>query len=209
MHKEIEMPERIAALPRDVKERPVPWFVAWIDGAPDFRVIGPGKIPEAVMDKRCWVCGQRLGKYLSFVIGPMCAVNRISGEPASHRDCAIYAARACPFLSTPKMHRNEKGLPGEVCPAAGIPSARNPGVTLVWITKSFKVLQVNNGVLFKLGEPVGTLWFSEGREASRQEILHSIETGLPSLAELAKQDGPAAVKELERQTREALSLVPR
>jgi hypothetical protein len=209
MSKELEMPDRIAALPRDAKERPVPWFVAWVDGVPDFRVIGPGKIAEAVMEKRCWVCGERLGKYLSFVIGPMCAVNRISSEPASHRDCAIYAAQACPFLTTPKMHRNEKGLPGEVRPAAGIPSVRNPGVTLIWITKGYKILRVDNGVLFQLGEPVGTLWFSEGREATRTEILHSIETGLPSLVELAKLDGPLAVKELERATKEALFLVPR
>ena len=215
MINELEMPERIKALPLDKKGRPVPWFVYWKDGEPDFRVVGPGKIALATIQRKCWVCGEKLGVYLAFVIGPMCAVNRVSSEPPSHRECAIFSARVCPFLTTPRMHRNEKDLPEDMTlykNTAGIASPRNPGVALVWITKSFVPFNTpppNRGVLFEVGEPLETLWFSQGREATRQEILHSIETGLPGLLELAKEDGPAAVADLERKTREALRLVPR
>lgn len=43
-----ELPRRMAELPTDHIGRPVPWFVAWIDGKPDFRVIGPGKLQSAL-----------------------------------------------------------------------------------------------------------------------------------------------------------------
>src|SRR5215471_20238556 len=100
-----QMPERVAKLPRDEKGRPVPWFVAWPDGKPDFRCVDAPKIYIAYRDQLCWICGEKLGKFLAFPIGPMCAVNHIASEPPSHKDCAIYAAMACPFLATPKMHR--------------------------------------------------------------------------------------------------------
>jgi len=207
----MEMPERIAALPRDEKGRPVPWFVHWEDGIPDFRVIEAGKIVTAVRDGRCWVCGQKLGRCLAFVIGPMCAVNRVSSEPPSHRDCAVFSAQACPFLSTPRMHRNEKDLPPENAyrKGAGIPLDRNPGVALVWMTLSFKPFKTEGGVLFDLGPPLETLWYCQGRPATRAEIMHSIETGLPALLELANVDGPEAVKDLELKTNKALELVPK
>jgi hypothetical protein len=43
-----KMPGRIALLPTDKHHRPVPWFVAFIDGVPDFRVIRPGGIQIAL-----------------------------------------------------------------------------------------------------------------------------------------------------------------
>lgn len=73
----VDMPPRIARLPVNDAGYPVPWFVAWIDGKPDFRVIGPAKLPKAVKEGRCWICGDKItGPTVAFVIGPMCAVNR-------------------------------------------------------------------------------------------------------------------------------------
>jgi len=46
-----------------------------------------------VRHKRCWLCGQPLGKFMCFVVGPMCAINKTSAEPPSHRDCALYAVQ--------------------------------------------------------------------------------------------------------------------
>src|SRR6267154_1896953 len=100
-------PKRSAELPRDERGYPVPWFVEWIDGKPDFRVMDSDKLVEAIKYKRCWVCGGPLGHYKVFTIGPMCMVNRTSAEPPSHRDCAEFSVRNCPFLTTPDMHRRE------------------------------------------------------------------------------------------------------
>ncbi|MEY9460423.1 hypothetical protein [Bradyrhizobium ottawaense] len=122
----------------------VPWFVAWIDREPDFRVIGPGKLAQAVNRKLCWVCGQPLGVYKAFPIGPMCAINRNISEPPSHWKCAEYAVQACPFLSNPRMRRNEKDLPPDHFEPAGHMIRRNPGVIGIWVTKTFSAERVGH-----------------------------------------------------------------
>src|SRR5215831_18617572 len=106
------LPRRMKALPVD-RGYPVPWFVEWIDGVPDFRIMDGRKLVRAVRERLCWVCGQPLGSFLAFTVGPMCAVNRISSEPPSHRDCAVFSAKACPFLTRPTMRRREAGRPEE------------------------------------------------------------------------------------------------
>jgi hypothetical protein len=204
---DIAIPARMARLPINERGFPVPWFVAQIDGKWDFRVIGPNKIADAYNKKLCWLCGQRLGQYLAFVIGPMCSINRVSSEPPSHRDCAEYAVKACPFLSQPNMRRNEKGMP-EGGTMAGVGIMHNPGATLIWITKSFRPFKAGDGILFEIGPPLETLWFTEGRTASRDEIDAAFEKGLPKLRHEADRDGPAGNIELEKRYKEALKLLP-
>lgn len=204
-------PRNIAALPHDKHGRPVPWFVAWIDGQPDFRVIAPGRIHEAVAGRLCWVCGKPAGSYKAFLIGPMCAVNRVTAEPPSHRDCAVYSAAHCPFLTTPNMVRREGRLPEGAEDPAGIMIRRNPGVALVWVVKGKGYRLVpdgRGGALFRLGEPVETLWYAHGREATRAEAEASIDTGMPILRTEAERDGPAAAAELDAMAAAARRFLP-
>lgn len=202
------MPDRIKALPVSPHGYPVPWFTPWRDGVPDFRAAEGKKIPVAVRENRCWICGQPLGSHKTFAIGPMCSINRISSEPPSHRDCAQFAAQACPFMVLPKAQRRDvSDLENKQTP--GIMIERNPGVTLLWTTKSHTLMRAGDGILFQLGEPTGTEWYSQGRAATQAEVKASFDTGYPILRELAEQDGPAALKELDRLTCEALLLLPR
>lgn len=209
-----DVPARIAALPVDPQRGvPVPWFVTWIDGKPEFRVADGRKFQDAVRFSLCWVCGQQRGKNVSFVIGPMCAVNRTSAEPPCHRDCAIYSATHCPFLSKPQMRRRDAGLPEGVVDAAGEPILRNPGVALVWSTRDWKPFAApradgGQGVLFTFGEPTETLWFAQGRAATREEVERSIETGLPLLRELAEAEGPKALAALDAFVARAQKYLP-
>jgi len=216
---DLTMPDRVAALPRDQRGYPVPRFVAWLDvdgrplergqGTPEFRVIHPGAITEAINGPRCWICGGRLGRRMTFVIGPMCAVNRNSAEPPSHHDCAGYAARACPFLARPHARRRENNLPTAAGEAAGIMLRRNPGVTLLWTTRRYRPWRdPAGGVLFEIGEPERVEWLAEGRAATRAEVLASIDSGLPALRELAEQEGPLAERELDRCVDRAMAVVP-
>lgn len=203
-------PRRIAALPKDRHGRPVPWFVAWIDGAPDFRIIAEHKIKDATLLRLCWICGTHLGANVAYVIGPMCAINRVSAEPPSHRDCAVYSATHCPFLTVPHMRRRESGKPAGAVEPPGTMIRRNPGVTLVWVTRKITTFAIPGGRLFDVGNPEQVLWYAEGREATRAEVLASIESGLPLLRDEAAADPkPArALAALYRQHAAALALVP-
>jgi hypothetical protein len=181
------LPSRMLGLPV-VRGYPVPWFVDWIDGQPEFRAMDYTKLMTAIAARVCWVCGEAAHKYVSFVAGPMCGINRVSAEPPCHQPCAFWSAINCPFLNNPEFERRPqpmlKGLPK--IPAAGVMLQRNPGVTMVWSTKDYTIVPVRAkgaqpGVLFSLGDPSQVDWFCRGRPATKAEVEHSIETGLPIL----------------------------
>lgn len=208
-----EMPKRIAALPRDKHDRPVPWFAAWLHGVPDFRVVGLGRISHAVRLQICWICGTQLSGDRVFVVGPMCVVNRVSPEPPSHADCAEYAAKACPFLVFPHMRRRESSLDeieGLTDPA-GIMIRRNPGVTALYVTHGVRGYQIerhDDGLLFGLNNPARVEWFAEGRTATRTEALAAIDSGMPILRESAETDGPDAITALAEEYQAAQQWLP-
>jgi hypothetical protein len=204
----IETPDRIKRLAVSPKGFPVPWFVAWIDGVPDFRVIERGRIADAVKRKRCWVCGEPLGRTFAMTLGPMCAINRTISEPPSHRDCAVYSAIACPFLSNPRMRRREVGLPEEAHEMPGNGIKRNPGAVAVWLTRGYRPFKVGDGVLFTFDDPTEVLWFAEGRPAKRDEVEASIRSGFPLLETEAEKQGPQAIAALHRMTANALKYLP-
>lgn len=209
-------PPRVARLPRNKVGYPVPWFVAVVDGVPDFRIVGEGKMRGAVTFRCCWICGGALinrtlgaaATQYAYVVGPMCAVNRTSAEPPAHRECAIYAATACPFLTTPGMRRRDSNLPEGTTDPDGVMIRRNPGVAVVWVTNDWHMIP--GYWLFHLGEPVETLWYAEGRDATRDEVLAAIDSGMPLLqAEAEKDPDPdRAVLQLALQYRTALELLP-
>ena len=219
------MPDRIRRLPVSPTGYPVPWFVEWFkdgascksgEGIPDFRIVDSRKMIKALRQHQCWVCGDAMGVHKCFVIGPMCAVNRVNAEPPTHRDCAIWSARNCPFLSKPNMVRNENGMNDEngkpvFDPPAGHGLKRNPGVACVWNTKSYQIFRPhdgNDGILFSLGKPIEVLWLASGRQATRQEVMASIESGYPELLTVAKSEGPDAVAALATKREAAMKLLP-
>jgi len=181
----IPIPDRMQHLPINDRGFIVPWFVAQTGEREwDFRAIGPGKVSRAVQDDVCWLCGRRLGRYRTFTIGPMCAVNRVTAEPPSHKACCRYAVKACPFLTMPKMVRNEKDMPIGAMQPPGEMIERNPGVTLLWTTLSFQI----RGGLFHIGPPNDVEWWAHGRRATREEVVASVESGLPILAATCEGD---------------------
>jgi len=213
------LPKRMRSLPVDERGYVCPWFIAWVDGKPEFRAMDGRKWALAVEKKLCWVCGQPLGTRFAFVVGPMCGINRISSEPPSHSDCAEFSAKACPFLSMPKMvRRDDDDLAKIKVPAAGIMLERNPGVALLWYTRSYEVFRVtcgeaNPGYLISMGDPFEAGWYSHGRYATRQEVEEAIASGLPALleacdAEATPEDREAARAQLEERRQALMSLLP-
>jgi hypothetical protein len=218
-----ELNEKVRSLPVPVRMRnrpvakngfPVPWFVEHKDetGEWDFRVTRPERYIEAHNKQLCWVCGQPLGRFRTFCIGPMCAVNRVTSEPPTHRECAEWSVRVCPFLSQPRMRRNHSDLPegaGEGTP--GIMIDRNPGVTMLWHSErgAYRPMKVRNGFLFSLqDDPLEAEWYRAGQPAKRGEVMESVESGLPKLWEMVdfERDKKLAAKELEKQIAKAHAL---
>lgn len=182
------LPIRLRGLPIDDRGYPVPWFVDWINGKPEFRAMDPDKWALAVNERRCWVCGDIMGAYITFVIGPMCGINRTTAEPGCHLDCADWSATNCPFLTRPDMVRREDDVIGTelLLNGAGLPLARNPGVTLLWTTKRYGLFNDGKGkTLIHLGDPEAVRWYAERRAATRQEVVASVTSGLPALLKIA------------------------
>lgn len=201
-----DMPARIRSLPVDRRGFPVPFFVDWIevgDGVkePDHRMVRRSAATEALSFNKCWICGQQLGQYKVFPIGPMCAINKISAEPPSHLDCAVFAVKACPFMANPSAKRNERGLTGEEqCASGGTMIRRNPGVMALWVTKSFRGERLSNGLVFRMGPPERIEWWKEGRAATRDEVVEAIDSGCPILQAEAAKGGERELKELADRT---------
>ena len=209
------LPPRIAKLPIDARGYPVPWFVAWVDGpdgpetVPEFRAMDARKFRAAVKLKLCWVCGEPLGRWLAFPIGPMCAITRTTAEPPSHRECAEWSIAHCPFLSQPRQVRREDRLPEDVEDPAGNFIKRNPGVVCLWVTRSYELFNDGAGKpLITIGQPESVSWWCEGRAATRAEVDASVGSGLPILLNEAKRDGRFAVDALGQCYERAQALFP-
>ena len=214
-----DMPPRIARLPKDDRGYPVPRFIQWMqDGnpasrmalgaKPDFRYADHQFRQEAFKRGLCWVCGDVMGRHRVFAIGPMCVVNRVTMEPACHRECAEFSAKACPFLVNPREKRNEKNLD----PTAGAPGEvirRNPGCVCLYETREARPFNVKGGGwLIRLGKPDRIDWWAKGRQATREEVCESIASGYPLLYDIAVKEGQDAVFQLGAQHIEAMKLVP-
>lgn len=200
-------PAHVSSLMRDKRGFRVPWFVdlkaPWRDGVPDFRIMDARHLKMAVRDRRCWICGRLLrGEPGTFVAGPMCGINRNSAEPPCHLECARWAVQICPFLAFPKRTRDESDIPTHAS-VAGIGITRNPGVTMLWTTTGYTV---KPGPLFDIGEPAAVEWWATRRPATRDEVAHSIRTGLPKLEEQALN--PADQAELMRRTVDFVKYLP-
>jgi hypothetical protein len=194
------LPEYMRDLPTDPRGFVVPWFTPWdaTEGRWRFDAADTPKINRAVRGKLCWICGKGLWRNLAFVIGPMCAINRVTSEPPSHCECADYAVRVCPFLTRPRMRRSPAAE--DAVKPGGIMLERNPGVSLLWVTRRFDIMPRER--LFRVGEPVRVEAWAEGRMATAAETIESIRTGLPALMALDKDD-PEAMVEIRRRLNDA------
>lgn len=164
----LDMPERVRALPVDRRGFPVPKFVKWIDGQPDFRVVSSEHMTRCITRRVCWVCGDRLGRHVAFVCGPSSAITRRTVEPPSHLDCAEFALKACPFIMYPERGRG--GFPdGMEHAAAVINLDRNPGCWLLWVTDGYEASPFGDAVMFKMREPSRLEWRHRGGVPTRDQ----------------------------------------
>jgi hypothetical protein len=156
------IPRRMLNLPRDPRGGPIPWFAGRdAEGHLRVTILDLARWCDAVRNRRCWMCGAPLARYYTFVLGPIQAITRTVTEPPSHRGCAEYAVRVCPFLSNPARGRSDS-----VASPTGAPV--NPGVFALWQTLSFE-LGDRGGTLI-VGDPIRVAWRTRGRPATDAEV---------------------------------------
>lgn len=192
----VAVPERISALPADEHGRPVPWFTARINGRPDLRMMDGAKIPTAIGERRCWICGQpfEAGDRLAFLVGPSSLFSRAAPEPPSDRLCALYALRECPFLSNPGRARRPANMPPGAT-QTGNPVLDNPGVVLMWLCRDYRVeAQPDGGVLLRLPRPSSIVAYCGGLPALRDQLDDAFATAAARARDLLAAEGmPAPV----------------
>ncbi len=213
-----DLPPRMRRLDVDARGYPIPYFVAWLDasgvptkrgeGTPDFRLVNPGTVAKCHIDGLCWVCGEALGSHKAFVIGPINALSRLCSEPPSHLDCADFSARACPFLIHPREKRRDNRMPELWHKPPGETIECSTRLAVVWTVKRYRLVQVNGRSVFDIGTPEHVRWYTEGRLATRTEVLASIDSGLPALYESAKPRGQVGADEVRRRYEACTPLLP-
>lgn len=205
------LPAHMQKLTIDKRGYPVPWFVQWVDGDPNFQLVSPQRFRQAVRFGSCWICGERLGVRKTFVMGPLNIINRVTSEPACHYDCARFAAQACPFLVLPQAQY--KDAPEGSSRHAEV-TGRNPGVVALWTTKTFKMVPAGEGKkLIVVSDPVAVDWYAQGKPAGRAAVRESLDDGLhfvyaPLAAEPLKIKRIDDLIEFENSYAKALQYLP-
>lgn len=202
----LPLPEEMVGRPVDHRGFPVPWFVTrkTEEGLWDFVHVDPNRITEAVKHRKCFVSGEKMGKFVAFVVGPMCTITRISSDAPVKPNIAEWSARVCPFLTRPSAVRPKwDENSGSATPGFLVPG--NPGICAIWVTTEFRY-QRNR--LFTFGEPDRVLWFREGRPATVAEVREGFDAGYERLKTIASEDGPEAIALLNRMTSIAREFLP-
>lgn len=190
------MPPEMGVRPVDHRGFPVPYFVTLKtpDGLWNFQAVDE-RHRRSVAEKRlCWVSGEPLGSYGSFVIGPMCVVNRIATDPPCRKFIAEWSAQVCPFLSRPLAKRPEAPPEDHVTPGEMV--VDNPGLCAVWTTKQWRL---DERGLIRIGEPHSVTWWREGRRATQDEIDTIFAKRVETLRDMAREESSDAVRQLEIQ----------
>lgn len=109
------IPPFLSHLPVDPRGYVIPFFVAYVDGKPDFRLLDQQKQHYCIEKKLCSICGKKIkDNRFWFISGPIGFHNRVSSDPGMHERCARYSLKVCPHLYFHKADRRDSNLPEEI-----------------------------------------------------------------------------------------------
>jgi hypothetical protein len=101
--KDVPLPEKMLALPKDARGFSVPFIVACDEtGKPQFTVNDRAKVMHALTNGLCGICGQGIPMNDVWLVGgPQSAFHPQGAyiDGPLHGDCARYALQVCPYLA--------------------------------------------------------------------------------------------------------------
>ncbi|MEN1648456.1 hypothetical protein AAIH51_33530, partial [Pseudomonas aeruginosa] len=97
----------------------------------------------------CGMCGQKLGKAMAFVGGPISIKNRLFADLPMHESCAVYAMQACPFIAAPKFSY-QSALSTEMAVNPLVSDSR-PDRFGLGITNKMKLVTIQGQTVIKAG----------------------------------------------------------
>jgi len=106
----IEIPNFLKHLKVDKRGYPIPFFVPWKNGQPDFMYQDAEKQKLTTEKHLCHICGKKLHKdYHYFISGIHGLTNQVASDAAMHRECAEYSLQVCPHMLYQKAERQTSG----------------------------------------------------------------------------------------------------
>lgn len=212
------MPEYLKSLPQPIPSRikalpvqdgmPVPWFTAVVGDKYDLRFVDKAKIIPALRHNTCWICGQKLDVYRSFNIGPVSAINLITSEPPSHKECAQWAAKACPHLNQKQRQRNNSNLPSELEDRNPLGISETIEVSCVATVTNYAI-HPGKHLLIELKQVTDIEWLKHGVRATREEVVDALAKARSLIAEIAIQEGEKSLTKLESKYNKILTFLPK
>ena len=186
-------------VPRYMRGRPiwngfyVPYFVTWfkdrrqvhesvVGAEPHFPTID--KTREALCRRRryCWICGRQMGTFMCFVMGPLSALQRISTEPPSHRECAVYAVQVCPFMvggyDMPENPATNEGQ--QVIEQMSI---KNEQLNVIWVCHGYTLRPVDPSrglFVYQMDHATDILLYHRGKPATLAQAMERINAAVMS-----------------------------
>lgn len=138
----LEIPKELSHLKIDKRGYPIPYFVSWVNGEPEFRYMDHKRLMMIIEKKLCHICGIKLPKdYFYFISGPVGLQNKVSSDAAMHRICAEFSLKACPHLYLQKAERRENDDLGKHLNARPSPLIKEKPSEL-YLVKSSKFLLI-------------------------------------------------------------------
>ena len=115
--REMIVPKLMQDLQIDERGYPIPYFVPFVNGKPNFKYQDAKKKEICRKYMKCHICGNRLfDKSFWFICGPLGYLNHVSSDEAMHEDCARFSMKYCPHLVNLKAERKvtEGALGGQL-----------------------------------------------------------------------------------------------
>lgn len=160
---EIPIPDRLKKFP--LHKGMLVHFTVFVgpDDVPDFKVIDTRNRVRCLQEGLCAICGEKLDRVKVFFGGAKSIASRYFVDGPMHEECALYAAKVCPYLRDETWthaadggakHRGQEGV--ILHEYASVPKGRPKMAALYAI--SYAIVHSSEGPVYHAGTPTKIDW---------------------------------------------------